>query len=454
MKDTQEISPDLEAAFAAVGADATEDALALELTRKYGDALRYVNEWGTWMTWTGVVWQPEKTLRVFDLARSICREAAQSITLKTARTTVLKGSTVAAVEKLARSDRQFACTSDRWDADPLQLNSVSGVVDLLTGKIRGHEETNFHTKVCGTSLSNGRPELWLRFLDRVTNGDNELQNYLRRMCGYCLTGSTQEHALFFFYGTGANGKSVFTTALQGILGDYARSCPQELFTETRNEQHPCAVAALQSVRLALTQETEKGSSFAESRLKQMTGGDKLTARYMHQNFFEFVPQFKVLIAGNHRPRLSSVDEAIRRRVHMIPFSVTIPTDQRDARLSEKLRTEYPGILNWAIQGCLEWQRDGLRPPKSVVDATNDYLSTEDRLGLWLQERCEMGPLLDAGASTAWRDYKAFVEAMNERAGSQRTFSQELLSRDGIDSLHTEHGNRFTGFRLKSTEGSN
>ena len=450
----QELVPDLEATFTALGADATEDALALELTRKYGDTLRYVAEWGAWMAWTGCVWQPEKTLKVFDLARSICREASRSIILKTARAAVLKGSTVAAVEKLARSDRTFACTSDRWDSDGLQLNTVSGTVDLLTGKLRTHTLENFHTKCAGTSVSDKRPELWLRFLDRVTGGDKELQDYLRRMCGYCLTGSTQEHSLFFFYGTGANGKSVFTTALQGILGDYARSCPQELFVETRNEQHPCAVAALQSVRLALVQETEKGSSFAESRLKQMTGGDKLTARYMHQNFFEFVPQFKVLIAGNHRPRLSSVDEAVRRRFHLIPFAVTIPAEERDPRLSEKLKAEYPAVLGWCIQGCLEWRRDGLNPPKSVVDATSDYLSNEDRIGLWLKERCEVGNTLSVGSGVAFKDFKLFCEDLNERPGRQRDWKQDLESREGIDSCHTRTGTCFTGFGLKSNEGGN
>ncbi|HEX3740047.1 MAG TPA: phage/plasmid primase, P4 family [Terriglobales bacterium] len=429
----------------------TEDGLALALTAKYKDSLRYVYEWGSWLTWDGVVWKPEKTLKVYDLARAVCREAAIASEKESLKSKLAQAATVAAVERLARADRQFASTPDAWNSDPMQLNTMSGVIDLATGKVLSHNRANFHTKVCGTKMSDSRPELWLSFIDRVTGGDAELQAYLQRMVGYCLTGDTREHTLFFFYGTGANGKSVFTSTIAGILGDYSKSTPVEVFTETRNEQHPCAVASLQSVRLALTQETEKTSRFAEARLKQMTGGDKLTARYMHQNFFEFSPQFKVLIAGNHKPRLSSVDEAIRRRVHLVPFAITIPGAERDPRLTEKLKAEWPAILGWAIQGCLQWQKHGLQPPKTVLDATDEYLSNEDRIGMWLRERCIMGRNYSAGSSTAFHDYKAWCENMNEQTGSQRTFTQELLTRQGIDQVHARIGNSFVGFGLKSDQ---
>jgi putative DNA primase/helicase len=429
----------------------TEDGLALTLTAKYKDTLRYVHEWGSWLCWDGVVWKPEKTLKVYDLARSICREAANASDKDGLKSKLSQAATVAAVERLARADRQFASTPDAWNSDPMQLNTMSGVIDLATGRMLSHNRANFHTKVCGTAVADSRPELWLNFIERVTGGNHELQAYLQRMIGYCLTGDIREHTLFFFYGTGANGKSVFTSTIAGILGDYSKSTPVEVFTETRNEQHPCAVAALQSVRLALTQETEKTSRFAEARLKQMTGGDKLTARYMHQNFFEFTPQFKVLIAGNHKPRLSSVDEAIRRRVHLVPFAVTIPATERDPRLTDKLKAEWPAILGWAIEGCLQWQNHGLQPPKTVLDATDEYLSNEDRIGMWLKERCIIGRNYSAGSSKAFKDYKAWCEEMNEQAGSQRTFTQELLTREGIDKVRNRDGASFTGFALSNSE---
>jgi putative DNA primase/helicase len=429
--------------------DITEDGLALRLAWKYSDNLRHVNQWGRWMAYDGVVWKPENTLKVFDLARATCREAAQR---GEAKTRLSSAATVASVERLARSDRAFATTADHWDSDPLQLNCASGVIDLTTGRLRNHDYRHYHTKVAGCGLSDKKPELWLQFLDRVTNADKLRQEYLRRWAGYCLTGLTTEHAVGFAYGTGGNGKSVFSTTLQNVLGDYAKSCPQELFCETRNEQHPCAIAALQSVRLALVPETEKGSSFAESRLKALTGGDKIAARFMHQDFFEYTPQFKVLLCGNHKPYLSSVDEAVRRRLHLIPFDVTIPPEERDPRLTEKLRAEYPAILGWAIQGCLEWQRDGLNPPASVTAATNDYLLNEDRIALWIEAHCEMDPHVSVGSSEAWKDYKYFVEGMNEKAGSQRTFKQDLENHPGIHHEHTKAGSCFKGLRLKFTQG--
>lgn len=425
----------------------SEDAIALILTDKYQDVLRYVAEWGTWMHWDGIVWRRENTLKVFDLARAICRETAKAPELE--GKIKVRASTVAAVERLAQADRQFAVTADLWNSDPLQLNTPGGVIDLVSGKTLAHTLVNFHTKLTGAGRAAKKPERWLHFLDRVTNGDQELQAYLQRVVGYCLTGETREHSLFFFYGCGANGKSVFTNTIAGILGDYSKATPVEVFTETRNEQHPCAVAALQSVRLALTQETEKSSRWAESRLKQMTGGDKLTARYMHQNFFEFVPQFKVLVAGNHRPRLTAVDEAIKRRMHLVPWAVTIPPAERDPRLTEKLKAEWPSILEWAIAGCLQWQKEGLNPPPAVTSATDEYLSNEDRIGLWIAERCLLNRNFTAGSSAAFHDYKAWCEEINEQPGSQRTFSQELESREGISKKHSRTGWSFTGIGLKS-----
>jgi len=426
----------------------SEDWLALNFTAKHGASMRYVAEWGKWLTWDGTVWKRESTLRAYDLARAICRESATRSEKDPIKTRLSQASTVTAVERMVRSDRQFAATTDQWNSDPLQLNCPSGTVDLMTGELLAHDHLNFHTKIAGIAPKTGQPELWLQFLDRATNRDKDLRDYLQRVAGYCLSGNTREHALFFLYGTGSNGKSVFTSTLCGILGDYAKATPVETFTETKNEQHPAAVAALLGVRLAITQETERNSRWAESKVKAMTGGDKITARFMRQNFFEFIPQFKIMIAGNHRPRLSSVDEAIRRRMHLIPFVVTIPPEDRDPRLTEKLKAEWPLILSWAVEGCLQWQRDGLQPPKAVIDATDEYLSNEDKIGLWLDARCVIDRRYSAGSTAAFNDFKSWCEEMNEQPGSQRSFSQELLSREGITRSEGRSGNSFVGFALK------
>jgi putative DNA primase/helicase len=200
---------------------------------------------------------------------------------------------------------------------------------------------------------------FIAFLNEITNGDRALCDFLQRMFGYCITGSTREHGLFFFYGTGANGKSVLLNTVSGILGDYHRTAPIETFTASSVDRHPTELAGLQGRRLVTAIETEEGRRWAESRIKALTGGDKISARFMRADFFEYTPAFKLVIAGNHKPGLRSVDEAIRRRFHLIPFTVTIPEEKRDPDLFEKLSKEWPGILDWMINGAMHWQEKWL-----------------------------------------------------------------------------------------------
>ena len=185
------------------------------------------------------------------------------------------------------------------------------------------------------------------------------------MVGYCLTGSIRDHALFFLYGTGGNGKGVLLNTCHDILGDYSAIAAMETFTASKADRHPTDLAMLRGARAVIAQETEDGQRWAESRIKALTGGDAISARFMRQDFFTFKPAFKLLIAGNHKPSLRNVDEAVKRRFNLLPFTVTISKDERDPELAEKLKGEWPGILAWAIEGCLEWQRIGLCPPNAV-----------------------------------------------------------------------------------------
>jgi putative DNA primase/helicase len=289
--------------------------------------------------------------------------------------------------------------------------------------------------------------LWLRFLDRVTGRDVELQAFLQRMIGYCLTGSIREHALFFLYGTGANGKTVFLSTVGAALGEYAKTAPISTFMATGNEQHPTDLAGLRGARLVTAIETEDGRRWAESKIKALTGGDKIAARFMRQDFFEFAPQFKLVIAGNHKPGLRSVDEAIRRRLHLIPFNVTIPAEERDKQLGEKLRKEWPAILRWAVDGCVEWQRQDLNPPAAVVDATAEYLSTEDRITTWIEDCCAVGRQYSATAGELYRSWVLWCESAGEKPGSQKRFSQNLESR-GFDRDRSRVARLFKGLAPK------
>jgi putative DNA primase/helicase len=265
-------------------------------------------------------------------------------------------------------------------------------------------------------------------LNEITNGDADLQAYLQRMAGYCMTGITSEHVLFFCYGTGANGKSVFINTLGGIWGDYAATAPMETFVASNSDRHPTDLAGLRGARLVIAQETEQGRRWAESKIKALTGGDKISARFMRQDFFEFTPEFKLLISGNHKPGLRGVDEAIRRRLHLIPFNVTIPAAKRDHKLFEKLRAEWPGILQWAVDGCLEWQRIGLAPPAAVRDATAEYLAAEDAIAQWLDECCDKSTTAQTEVRTLYASWSKWCERTGEFAGTQKSFSQALEDR--------------------------
>jgi putative DNA primase/helicase len=427
----------------------SEEALALRFSRKYDGELRYVAGWGRWMCWDGTRWREDDTLAVFDRCRGICRRASAECGDEKERVAmkIAAAQTVAAIERLARADRRHAALVEQWDANPWLLNTPTGTIDLRTGKTLAHRRDDYITRITGAGPGGDCP-IWFRFLERVAGGDSELQSFLQRTVGYALTGSTRENAFFFLYGSGANGKSVFLNTLAGVFGEYARTAPIEAFIASNSEHHPTDLAGLRGARLVTAVETEDGRRWAESKLKALTGGDRIAARFMRQDFFEFFPQFKLLIAGNHKPGFRTVDEAMRRRFYLVPLVVTIPPEERDAELSEKLRSEWGGILQWAVSGCLDWQREGLNPPSSVRDATAAYLANEDSVGRWLDERCVFDPRHWASSSALFNDWRAWCTQGGEKEGSQRKFAQELETR-GFVPNRTRTARGFHGIGLRS-----
>lgn len=432
-----------------------EDELALRFTSLHRENLRYTAQKGCWNLWShwsgpkdGGVWKVDETDHVFDLVRQVCRMASvtcPSDQVNLARR-IASAQTVAAVERLARSDRRHAANVEQWDADPWLLNTPDGAVDLRTGILRPARREDYCTKATA-AVPGGPCPLWLAFLDQVTNNDTELQRFLQRMCGYALTGVTREHALFFLYGTGGNGKGVFLNTLSGLLDDYAKTAAMTTFIETNNEQHPTDLAYLQGARFVTASETAKGRRWAEAKIKNMTGGDPISARFMRKDFFTYMPQFKLLISGNCKPALSIVDEAIRRRIYLVPFTVTIAKEQRDKELPEKLRAEWGGILQWMIDGCLAWQAEGLNPPAAVRDATAEYLSEEDLFGQWIEDRCVVGQQYTELFSALYTDWQFWCSALGEQPGSQKTFSQNLKARN-FRRGRSANGRGFEGIGLK------
>jgi len=417
------------------------------LVEYYPDA-RYTAAWGYWSIWTGTVWEADKSQRIIDIVTKMCDLISAGCVKPHLAFTVAKGSNIFSVEKLSRAHRKYAAVIEQWDENLWLLNTPGGTVDLRNGEIYANRREDYCTKITAAAPGGDCP-LWLAFLGRITAGNKDLEAFLQRMCGYSLTGEIGEHALFFLYGTGANGKSIFLNAISGAMGGYARSAPTESFMESRNDAHPTDRALLQGARLITATEVDDGRRWAESKIKQLTGGDPVNARFMRQDFFEFVPQFKLFISGNHKPGLRSVDEAMRRRFNLVPFEVTIPAAERDKTLGEKLKAEYGGILAWAIEGCLLWQKEGLSWPGAVAGATEEYLEEEDTLQRWIDERCVIDRRI-ALCATSWlyADYKHWCVQVGERELTEKRLAK-LLEGKGFKRTRDMQTRGFIGIGLKA-----
>ncbi|MEF3058714.1 phage/plasmid primase, P4 family [Ralstonia solanacearum] len=417
----------------------SEDALALVFEHRHADALRYCHTAGAWYAWTGNRWQKESTQLAFSWSREICRDFGNAPKFATART-------ASAVEKFAASSRRLAVTSEVWDSTPWLLGTPGGTVDLRTGELRRANQGDHITRQTATApaATGAVPRRWLAFLEDATRGDADLIRFLRQMAGYSLTGDTSAHALFFIYGAGGNGKSVFLNTLTGILGEYAQTAAMDTFTASSNDKHPTDLAGLKGARLVSASETEDGRAWAETRIKNMTGGDPITARFMRRDFFTYTPEFKLVIVGNHKPRLNNVDDATKRRFNIIPF-VHRPTTP-NPELEKELREEWPAILRWAIDGCLDWQKNGLVRPAVVVDATREYFEDQDVFGQWLEECCEREPQHKDTSAELFSSWKRYAETAGERAGNTTTFGEAMRKR-GFANWRTKSARGFDGIRV-------
>lgn len=429
----------------------TDEALALAFAEQHAGRLRHVAAWGRWLIWDGKVWGTDETLRVYSLARLMLRQAAASCKKRRIAAHIASARTVAAVVNLARADRRLAATTEQWDHHSELLNHPDGVLDLRTDQLRPHRIDDYLTKTTAVAPGGDCPN-WLAFLDRITAGDKDLQAFLQRMAGYCVTGSTVEQVLFFLQGPGGNGKGVFIGTLTSVLGSYAQTAAMGTFTAAPTEQHSCDLAMLRGARLVVMQETDDGKRWAEAKVKALTGGDTITARFMRQDFFSYTPTFKIIVASNHRPGLRNVNEAIRRRLLLVPFSVVIPAPDRDRYLARKLQKEWPGVLAWMIEGCREWQRIGLAPPAAVTAASAEYLANEDLIQSWIEECAELARDKAVYSSAAYSSFKAWMELAGEFVPSHRWFVMALVDR-GFRQGRSNAKRHLIGLVLKSGAGT-
>ena len=406
--------------------------LARNFSQRYASSFRYCASLGRWFTWAKTHWSADTTRAVEDAARRSCAldlgfMLLADLTEQQRRALQIRlgsAATIQAVVRLAAADRCHAVTVNCFDADPWLLNTPEGLIDLRTGEIQPHRPEQLNTKITAPSLTAECP-LFLATLERVLP-DPEVRDYLQRLAGYFLTGVIREHVIVLVQGGGGNGKSVVFNAIAHALGSYAVTLGAETLQEAHHDRHPTEIAVLNGARLALCPEIDGGRRWNIARLKRLSGGDPLTARLIAKDPFEFLPSHKLVVIANSSPALSIVDEAVRRRFHKLEFNVTIPPNERDPDLPEKLKAEAGGIIRWMLAGCLDWQDGGLRPPKAVVEATDAFLDREDTIGEWLRECCRL-----MGQSTLtelYQSYRAWMERQGLVALGRNTFGDALESR--------------------------
>jgi P4 family phage/plasmid primase-like protien len=424
----------------------------------HGEDVRYCYPWRKWLVWTGARWERDEAGRVYRLAketvRGIYREASdeededrRKALGKHARASESE-TRIRAMVELAKPE--IPVSPDELDASPWLLNTANGTIDLRTGELREHRREDLITKVAPVEYDPAAAApTWEAFLERVLPGE-ELRQFVQRAVGYSATGSTSEQCMFIHHGPGANGKSTFAETLSATLGDYAMRTPTETLLVKRPGGVPNDVARLKGARYVTASETEEGRRLAESLVKDLTGQDTISARFMWAEWFDFKPTHALHLSTNHRPEIRGSDAAIWRRIRLVPWSVTIPPAEQDRKLPEKLRAELPGVLTWIVRGCLEWQREGLQAPEEVRQATKAYRAEMDVLAAFLADCCLRAEDETAFAGDLWGAWKRWCEESGEQAGTQKRFGGRLAERGFLNHRDSRTGRKvWSGVALRS-----
>jgi len=416
---------------------------AQRLVGRHGADLRYDSCRGKWLCWDGCRWVEDLTgeamRRAKESARGMWAEFAREQDLEK-REELFKHASKSEMRNglesallLVRSEPGIAVRLEDLDSDPMLLNVLNGTIDLRTGSLHSHDRKDLITRLAPVRFDpQARCPRWTAFLQRILDNNGEMEAYLARIAGLCLTGDASVQEMFIFYGSGANGKSIFLDTLIGLMGDYAGSTPDSLLTVRTHDEHPTEIADLCGKRLVVGSETEQGAKLRIQLIKRLTGNKTLKARYMRQDFFEFRRTHKLILVTNNRPAVKEATHAVWRRLRLVPFTVTIPPEEQDTALLQKLQAEWPGILAWAVQGCLQWQRTGMRPPAEVLAATDAYQADQNTLAEYLAENCL---LLEAGKverTALFCDYQCWCKRTGETDPLDKsTFYDRIRQLEGV-----------------------
>lgn len=444
------------------GTKGTDRANAQRFVNLHGWRARYCGELDTgrynpksWFVWDGRRWERDFSDKVFRLADKV-REAIDFMVAREE-----DEETRRQLRKLANSlerkatlqnmietaSKLLPITLNEFDQDPWLLNVNNGIIDLTTGERQPHEPGQFITKLCPVDYDpEARAPLWEAFLERIFNGNKNLIRFMQKAIGYALTGSTREQVVFFLYGSGRNGKSTLINTISAMLGDYAMHTPTSTLMSRNGEGVPNDIARLKGARFVSAVEAEDGKRLSEPFIKQISGGDVISARFMRGEWFDFEPQFKLFFATNHKPVIRGTDHAIWRRIRLIPFNVTITDDECDPDLPKKLLEELPGILNWAVEGCLLWQQEGLGLPDEVAQATESYRTEMDVLAGFIDDWCILNPLARVKKKDFYDAYCEWCELNGEKPLSQRRIGTSMIER-GFTEARTDRARFWEGIGL-------
>jgi putative DNA primase/helicase len=419
------------------------------LVAMFGERLRYIVPWSKWLCWDGTRWTVDDTGQAVRYAKQVADTLPKTVGKgdQPSRTQTAAG--INAMLAMAATEPEIALAPAALDADPFLLNVGNGTLDLRTGQLQHHDPSDLLTKIAGAAYDpDAAAPQFAAFLERI-QPHPAMRDFLARLFGHTLLGKVVEHVLPILYGVGANGKTTLIEAVTATFGDYARPADPGLLID-RGDVHPTGTAALFGLRLAITPETDAGRRLAEGTVKRLTGGDKITARRMREDFWDFTPSHSIVMVTNHKPIVTGTDEGIWRRLRCVPFDVVIPEDERDGRLPERLALEVDGILAWLVTGYRQWQDRGLAEPEQVTAATSAFRGESDMLGLFIAEKCVESPLAQVQSARLFDAWVDWCKRENLDAGTQTAFSRELTD-CGYDKQRTAGHKVWHGIGLKVTE---
>jgi P4 family phage/plasmid primase-like protien len=437
-------------------ADLTDDGNARLLVAEYSATMRYVPDAGRWVTWEGTrwAWHPDDGPAI-EAARDVIRRIPTDNTaLKAWRLKSMRARAIGDAVRLARAAPAMRVAAAEFDRHPWQLNTPGGVVDLRTGAIAAPTPALFHSKQTTVTPDAAMPTpLWDRFLATTFQSNARVERYMQRLAGLMFIGEVREHILPFAHGAGGNGKGVFAEVLSAIAGDYATSAPQGFLVVGR-EKHPTELAMLQGRRLVITSEINEDTKFDEAKMKALTGGDTITARFMGKDFFDFAPSHTFLLLGNSQPKVETGGDSVWRRLRLIPFTHSVPEDERIEDLQQRLVAEEgAGILAWIIRGAVEYAADGLDTPPEVLAATDAYRAEEDHLGRFIEDRCELGGggSVVVDTSELRKAYDAWCREQHQDTLTATAFGRQLKQRFDVGDKRSNGRRFYTNIRLASEE---